>query len=183
MWFNTIFFNMNSKSIYIPMQSMQCLPNLTSICAKLGIDLSPRDGGHKKPAEEFPHSPPLMRCSFCEKSGIRGHTSHNLRDDLHRLTCPELRKRVCTHCFAFGDHAHTNKHCPKRKRDSKMLMISQCVQSNQWRVCGHTHKWDVETHTCLVPFSYLAHLICVICKTLCNVMSVLVLKNFFLFLV
>ena len=144
MWFNTISFNMNSKSIYILMQSMQCFSNLTSICAKLGIDLSPRDGGHKKPAEEFPQSPPLMRCSFCEKSGIRGHTSHNLRDDLHRLTCPELRKRVCTHCFAFGDHAHTNKHCPKRQQDANDQQIRPVKSMTS--VWPHTQMRRWNTH-------------------------------------
>jgi len=64
-------------------------------------------------------------CTFCDKFG------HTFRDSLLRLTCPNLRKRVCPLCYETGDNAHTIKHCPIRIRLIKQQQIAQFALKTQ----------------------------------------------------
>uniref|UniRef100_A0A3Q2CJZ9 Nanos homolog 2 n=1 Tax=Cyprinodon variegatus TaxID=28743 RepID=A0A3Q2CJZ9_CYPVA len=57
-------------------------------------------------------------CHFCRHNGESPlvYRSHALKSDGGKVTCPILRRYTCPICGASGDHAHTRKYCPERKR-------------------------------------------------------------------
>lgn len=65
-----------------------------------------------------------LHCKFCQKTGLLEYRTHNFQDKFKRLTCPNLRKRVCPTCHATGDNAHTNSHCPIKLREKKRDQIN-----------------------------------------------------------
>ena len=73
-----------------------------------------------------------MNCSFCQKAGYADFSSHNLKDELCRVTCPILAKVKCSYC---GENAHTSKKCPLWLKKSKQFKINKhlsCVGSSQF---------------------------------------------------
>lgn len=59
-----------------------------------------------------------QECVFCKNNGEPEsvYRSHNTRDKRKRVQCPRLREYKCRICGAFGDNAHTIKHCPQREQ-------------------------------------------------------------------
>ncbi|XP_038149581.1 nanos homolog 2-like [Cyprinodon tularosa] len=57
-------------------------------------------------------------CHFCRHNGESPlvYRSHALKSDDGKVTCPILRRYTCPICGASGDHAHTRKYCPEKKR-------------------------------------------------------------------
>ncbi|CAL2033590.1 unnamed protein product [Caenorhabditis brenneri] len=92
----------------------------------------PRPARHRRPRRPRPAprpapapAPLLPCCSFCYKVAARwaaeqgvwvpskddyGYwSSHSLMGRYSVVTCPVLRRVVCGHCGATGDHAHTTR--------------------------------------------------------------------------
>uniref|UniRef100_A0A1I7YEU6 Nanos-type domain-containing protein n=1 Tax=Steinernema glaseri TaxID=37863 RepID=A0A1I7YEU6_9BILA len=70
--------------------------------------------------------PDSQFCTLCE---ARQHpksvyTSHCLRDEQNRASCPVLRAKVCPVCQATGDNAHDVFFCPARKDQRTAYMNS-----------------------------------------------------------
>lgn len=59
-----------------------------------------------------------MLCTFCKKNGEQEsyYTSHNLKDENHKVTCPVLLEFVCPSCNQKGKH--TVSYCPLKKGDT-----------------------------------------------------------------
>ena len=58
-------------------------------------------------------------CVFCKNNGEQNgvFSSHVLKDDEGRVSCPILRKYTCPLCGTSGDTAHTIKYCPLNNGD------------------------------------------------------------------
>lgn len=56
----------------------------------------------------------MRHCVFCLNNGAdkEVYESHNCKDRNGNVTCPVLRKFVCSRCHATGSKAHTAKYCP-----------------------------------------------------------------------
>lgn len=67
-------------------------------------------------------------CAFCfqNKEPSRVYTSHELKDSLGNVTCPQLAKHVCEVCGATGKMAHTRSYCP-----NIIAMRELCNSSSQ----------------------------------------------------
>lgn len=66
---------------------------------------------------------PRPRCAFCSTNGEDEviYTSHSLKDDLGRTTCPVLRLYRCPRCGNTDpDKAHTLKYCPSGKNEHRL---------------------------------------------------------------
>ena len=67
-------------------------------------------------------------CVFCRNNGESRefYSTHTLKDNAGKTTCPILRAYTCPLCKANGDNSHTVKYCPKytpKVKDEKLLSI------------------------------------------------------------
>ena len=58
--------------------------------------------------------PKVEHCVFCKNNGedISLYSSHILKDETGRVSCPVLRSYTCPLCGSNGDNAHTVRYCP-----------------------------------------------------------------------
>uniref|UniRef100_H3AZM7 Nanos C2HC-type zinc finger 3 n=1 Tax=Latimeria chalumnae TaxID=7897 RepID=H3AZM7_LATCH len=63
-----------------------------------------------------PASP--TQCNFCKHNGESWqiYTSHNLKNEDGKVSCPILRQHTCPQCHATGDFAHTKRFCPMTEK-------------------------------------------------------------------
>ena len=89
----------------------------------------PRFGGH---------------CNFCKKNGESRevYCSHQLRDDVGRVTCPVLFRYRCPWCGATGENAHTVSYCPVNpyRRSSVLTSRTPRQSCGCLRNCHHHYS-------------------------------------------
>lgn len=58
--------------------------------------------------------PKVEHCVFCKNNGEDSslYSSHILKDETGRVSCPVLRSYTCPLCGSNGDNAHTVRYCP-----------------------------------------------------------------------
>ncbi|XP_041370622.1 nanos homolog 2-like [Gigantopelta aegis] len=78
-------------------------------------------------------------CVFCKNNGEQASvfSSHILKDDEGRVSCPILRKYTCPLCGTSGDTAHTIKYCPLNNGDftSTALLKTTRLATGKKRKC------------------------------------------------
>ncbi|KAK3094821.1 hypothetical protein FSP39_006671 [Pinctada imbricata] len=82
-------------------------------------------------------------CVFCKNNGETAsiYTSHVLKDEDGRVTCPILRKYMCPLCGISGDNAHTIRYCPKNEGESAPSLTLRTKRIST----GKKRKSSVET--------------------------------------
>ncbi|XP_062602697.1 uncharacterized protein LOC134264423 [Saccostrea cucullata] len=66
-------------------------------------------------------------CVFCKNNGetVVIYSSHVLKDEEGKVSCPILRKYTCPLCGVSGDNAHTIRYCPKNDGDLSAPSLTQ----------------------------------------------------------
>ncbi|XP_033757476.1 uncharacterized protein LOC117339873 [Pecten maximus] len=77
-------------------------------------------------------------CVFCKNNGETSsvYTSHVLKDNEGKVSCPILRKYTCPLCGVNGDGAHTIKYCPKNEEtESPTPCLSSLLSTVRSSTC------------------------------------------------
>jgi len=76
-------------------------------------------------------------CVFCKNNGETAgiYSSHAVKDESGRVTCPILRKYTCPLCGVNGDAAHTLRYCPKNmEQTSRTLSLLRTSRLSTGRI-------------------------------------------------
>lgn len=89
--------------------------------------------------------PGVTACNFCKKNGEsrQVYGSHQLHDDVGRVTYPVLFRYRCPWCGATGEHAHTVSYCPTNpyRRSSILTARTPRKSCGCLRTCQHHYSW------------------------------------------
>ena len=91
------------------------------------------------------------KCNFCfnNKEPVEVWSSHNLKDErTGKIACTILRKYVCPRCGATGDHAHTNRYCPKNKSEDGSTIVSSIKDLNTGRTSAGRFSMNAAHRGC-----------------------------------
>ena len=69
-------------------------------------------------------------CTFCKTNGEIEliYTSHALKDNDDKITCPILMRHACPICGASGEKTHTRKYCPVLQKQQRFEMLNKIAQ-------------------------------------------------------
>ena len=91
------------------------------------------------------------KCNFCfnNKEPVEVWSSHDLKDErTGKIACTILRKYVCPRCGATGDHAHTNRYCPKNKSEDGSTIVSSIKDLNTGRTSAGRFSMNAAHRGC-----------------------------------
>ncbi|KAK6177972.1 hypothetical protein SNE40_012825 [Patella caerulea] len=83
-------------------------------------------------------------CVFCKNNGepVTVYSSHLLKDDSGKVTCPILWRYTCPLCGITGDNAHTIKYCPLNNGEYTSTALLKTA-----RLCNGKRRREVPNKT------------------------------------